>query len=226
MTNKWLISMLILSSILGASAYGMRHRLSLAADVVLGKDVQPFRGNMRVFLSRHWQQADAGVTILLGDSHIQSLHHKTSEPDIINLGIGGETVAGLSQRLNDYPDMQRAKMIILSIGANDAFAKRSTAAFEADFETLLLRLPPSVPLRLTEIPPVAKGFASFNDNMQRIAALNHVIKVKCAVRPCNFVLFPEELKNSDGSLKAMADSGDHVHLSAAANQIWLKVLLK
>ncbi len=210
---------------MGGVVFCHRHRVALAVDILLGGDMQRFRPHMRGFLASEWQQVRPGVTLLIGASHIQSLHVPSDYGDTINLGIGGETVDDVIERLPDYGNLARAASIILCIGTNDALKKRTDGEFAQDLEQLLRKLPPSVPIRLAALPPVARQLPNYDNIMPRIARFNHILKVNCTRSNCFYVPFPAEMIDSDDSLKEVADRGDHLHLSAIANELWVKSLL-
>ncbi len=222
----------ILTSVLMAlltaayAAYQHRYRILLAADIIAGGDTQRFRANMRVFLQRQWQQAPEKVTVLIGASHIQSLRVPAEFGEVINLGLGGETVADVYQRLADYKGLSRAGRIIWSLGANDALAARTEQQFSRDVAAAFAQLPKDVALDVGEIPPPATQLPQAAVVLARIKQYNMVYRRICASGQCRFIPLPSGLKMADGSLAKVADSGDHLHLSTTANLLWIRTLLE
>jgi lysophospholipase L1-like esterase len=219
----WIVTLFVCLSLCAGFVLLNRHRVRLAADILSGHDMQQFRPNMRAFLARHWQQAPADVVVLLGASHIQSLYIPSG--NMVNLGIGGETVRDVTNRLQDYPGLERARYIVLCIGSNDVLRQRSKDQFSTDFKNLLSKLPKSVPLRIAALPPVARGVTNYDIVMRKISEFNAILKSHCTPGRCTYLNFPDSLIADDGSLNVVADSGDHIHLSTAGNQRWIETLL-
>jgi lysophospholipase L1-like esterase len=221
---KMCLAIIAVSVIIGIGFVVLnRYRVSLAADIIFGRDIAEFRPHMRGFLARHWQQAPDKSIVLIGDSHLQSLY--IAHSNVVNLSIGGETVADVTERLQDYPDLSRAGYILLCIGSNDALRLKTKDQFSADITTLLNTLPNSVPLRIAAIPPLARGMKNFDTRMRKIRDFNRTLMINCRSSRCTFVGFPDSLVMADGSLVDTAHGGDHLHLSATASQQWLQSLL-
>jgi lysophospholipase L1-like esterase len=216
-------AVLICTALVGGLAYVYRHRVVQAAYVLAGKDSGQFKATMRFFHARQWQQASAGSTVLIGDSHIQSLYIASGH--LINLGTGGDTVVDLTARLSDYRNLHKSSQIILCIGANDALRGRSDGQFQRDTAKLFEALPAAVPLRLAAIPPVGLKIDDFETISARILRFNDILKVNCKAPRCIFLRFPDTLETENGSLSLQSDSGDHLHLSAAANKIWMEMMM-
>jgi lysophospholipase L1-like esterase len=214
----WIVFLLLIGSC-GGLGYVYRHRVALALEILSGDTNRQFQKNMRGFLARQWQLSPLGSTVFLGDSHIQSLH--VGSDRVINLGIGGETVADIIARLPDYTGLGEAERIIVCIGANDVLRNRSDKAFEQSVIELLGMLPDHVSLRLAAIPPLASKFKNATLLNSRITRFNHILEMHCKAANCTYIRFPPSLVGSGGALKEEFHSGDHLHLSVAANRIWL-----
>lgn len=205
------------------SIFVFRYRIIEYVSIIAGRENNQFRNNLRIFHARQWQQASPGNTILLGDSHIQSLY--AGQANVLNLGIGRETASDVLERLQDYQGLESARKIILCIGANDALQARTDKEFKQDSVNLLKSLPQNVPIHVAAIPPLASKFHNSGPLNARIARFNYILMSNCKAIGCSFIGFPTELVAPDGSLTVNADGGDHLHLSAIANHIWLTALL-
>jgi lysophospholipase L1-like esterase len=219
------ISLFVAASLCAAFLYSKRYRVALAADILFDADIQRFNPNMRQFLTRQWEQTENGVTVLIGDSHIQSLHFTEHTNDIINLGIGGERVLDIASRLDDYRNLSRAQSVTICVGANDALADRSEQQFQHDVMLLLRKLPSSMLLKIAAIPPVGSKLNDSEKLIKKIDEFNRILRVNCANDLCLYIPFPQEMIDNRGYLISEADSGDHLHLSAFANRIWTKSLV-
>jgi lysophospholipase L1-like esterase len=220
-----LVGIFTVISLCGAILYFERHRAAIAADILFGGDIQRFNANMRHFLVRQWEQTENGVAVLIGDSHIQSLHVSVTTGDLINLGIGGERVLDIVSRIGDYQNLAHAYSITICVGANDALAGHSEQQFEHDVKLLLRELPMSVPLQVAAIPPIEIKLKNSEQLVKKIDHFNRILQVNCANDRCLYIPFPPEMIDKHGYLKSEADSGDHLHLSAFANRIWANSLL-
>jgi lysophospholipase L1-like esterase len=220
-----LIALFVAASLCAAYLYFERHRVALAADILFGGDIQRFKPNMRQFLMRQWAQTENGVTVLIGDSHIQALHFPGTTGDLINLGIGGERVLDIVSRIDDYQNLSRAQSITICIGANDALAGHSEQQFQHDVKLLLYKLPVSVPLQIAAIPPIGSKRNNSEELNIKIGHFNRILKINCPQDRCLYIPFPQQMIDKRRYLVSAADSGDHLHLSSSANRIWAKLLL-
>lgn len=155
----------------------------------------------------------AGSIVFLGASTIERWTLAASFPALsarcVNRGLGGETIAQLSQRaVESVPDAPAA--IILHAGAYDLFALRASggAVAEALVETtgaLRLAFPAARLIVLAPLPGRSADDAVLQEWRHCVAAL------RAALTPlnCRFVL-PGDMLDASSRLRAeLSDDGQH-----------------
>jgi lysophospholipase L1-like esterase len=168
--------------------------------------------NRRAFTARLAAQADPGRIWFIGHSHIEGMDTMQVDRRALNLGIGGDTIAGVRHRLSDYQQIDEAAALVLLIGANDL--KQSTVdqvAVEA--RLLSVALPQSVPLFWVSVLPVNPDL---NRSFGRsdVAAANKRFKTICATHPnCIFVDATPALADTSGILLPDCHEPDGLHLN-------------
>ncbi|ACY14750.1 GDSL-type esterase/lipase family protein [Haliangium ochraceum] len=182
----------------------------------------------RVFaerLRRHHQRLLAnvapGAVLFLGSSSIQGLDVGAVAERAVNLGIGGDTVPGLSAR---WPQRvaREARALVVAVGFNDlrdAPAERVAGSFAA----LLARAPSEVPLVISGPQPLAPALAAERPELSaRIAELNRHYQRLCAARArCRYLDTPAVLAACPGGA---VHEPDGVHLSARGYACWTSAL--
>ena len=158
-------------------------------------------------------QIPPGSVIFLGDSLTERLPVEQLGANIYNLGVSGDTIKDLSNRIDDYTSLKSARLIVLEIGTNNANNFR-----EGDLSELAAKLP-AVSVLWYAAPPVDKKIIKGTD----IDKINQKAAELCAkINNCNFVNLTDQFSDSAGNLKYHI--GDGVHFNVEANQIWLNDL--
>jgi lysophospholipase L1-like esterase len=180
--------------------------------------------NRRAFTSRLAAQAEPGRIWFIGHSHVEGMDVTQIDQRGLNLGIGGDTIDGVRQRLRDYQQIDEAAAIVLLIGANDL---KTTPLPEmvSQARQLSATLPQAVPLLWVNILPVNPELnTSFGP--EEIAAANAAFKTICATHPnCRFIDAKAPLADGRGYLTPDYHESDGLHLSRAGYEK-LRMLLK
>jgi lysophospholipase L1-like esterase len=159
-------------------------------------------------------QADAaappGRVVFLGSSTFERLDAAALHPQALNLGLGGDTVAGLESRLRGYRSPAAAAAIVLNIGMNDLLQGRDVA--QVDVDRLLGGLPPTVPLVVVGLPAVRVADAAREARLHEAARqLDTRFMALCERRPpCRWVPHPATATPAGQALLEL----DGVHLAA------------
>ncbi len=182
-------------------------------------------GRMRPILDRIDAQAPDGAVVLLGDSIVQGYHAAALGPDVVNLGVGTDTTAGLLDRLADYGSPARARAIVVSVGHND-LRLRDDAELLENWGDILSALPCCIPLVCVAILPVdetaSPDLAGFN---ARTRGLAEGMAALCTERLGTvFLDMSDDLADADGNLADAFHDGDGIHLSPAGYAVWTRAL--
>lgn len=166
-----------------------------------------------------------GLIIFMGDSLVQGLPMRAIGRNAVNYGIGGETSAGLLDRIPRYGSLPRAQAIVIHIGANDV-RHDADAAILARYAQILKALPAEPTVMCSALLPVDHHARRYwvGRSVNRVEALNQRIEALCAAHEAGFVSAWTALADDAGSLQADYHIGDGLHLSPAGNRVWVNVL--
>lgn len=160
------------------------------------------------------------ATLFIGDSHIQGMAVISVTPDAVNFGIGGDTTAGVLERIQNYTSLTRAKAVVLAVGIND-LGRWDNEQFIANYEKVLNSMPEGLMTVVTAVLPVDERVQNVTVQNERINAINE----KLAQLVANYdqaiwLDLTERLVNSNDNLKSEYHVGDGIHLSPAGYAIW------
>lgn len=159
-----------------------------------------------------------GSVLLFGDSITQQCDMSQVSPFSINLGISGDTCAGLLNRLSHYTSaLNKARAVHVMIGINDISVVLANATIQDYMMRIFNWL--TGPLIWTKILPSRLSDANAN-----IDIVNAYIAGQLAGRP-NFAMVDMKTTLVDGSNLLRADlSVDNIHLNAAGNALWVSAI--
>ncbi len=160
----------------------------------------------------------------IGDSIVSGLdvhsHFKAK-----NLGIPGDTVARLSDAIQNYSNLE-GEFIVLAIGVND-IGERTETIF-THYKTLIKNIPTSSTIFISSILPIDEDLYRQTWGMKKTnAQINKINKLLSSFSNASALHFYDTsklLKNSEGSLRGDCHLGDGLHLSALGYKIWAKSL--
>lgn len=114
--------------------------------------------------------------ILLGDSHTYGLvQYLSKSPDLVNVGINGDTTKGVLDRLSENILSIQSDIVIIQIGYND-FKYRSLAQTIANYKKILGILNEKKQLYLFSLFPVNHKRSIVN---RKICLFNKELKTIC-----------------------------------------------
>jgi len=181
--------------------------------------------SMQAFYSRLDKNLHRGTTLFIGDSHIQGLAVSSVTQYAVNFGIGGDTTAGVIQRLPKYTSLHLASSIVLSIGFND-LQRRSNQAIVDNIRTILDFIPADTNTVLCAIHLV-DGNALGNHSLNpRIKQINTMLKKISQEYPNVAFLNISNFLSSNGELAAKYHEGDGIHLNREGYEIWIHHLMR
>lgn len=187
-----------------------------------------FHKQMLAFCQRRDQNTPKGSVVFLGDSHIQGLCTCVIACPSVNLGIGGETVSDLSNRISSYSSLPESRAVVIASGVNDLMQGANPNQVVSRLLKLLENLPKKVPVFLNLLFKVDESASlSLAGLNRKIASTNILIKKKIRVLKRNthiFVLDPNQALESPDGLPKKFHCGDGIHLNAKGYRAWTKIL--
>lgn len=188
-------------------------------------EISEFHRVMVQFHQRVDENLNAGCAIFIGDSHIQGLAVDAIAPKAVNYGIGGDTTAGVLERLPSYGKISQAKVVVLMVGYND-LRYRDDNSIGSNYSRILKAIPAHVPILTIEVPLVNEYSAGLRDVNKRIRNINKMIKVLVEKRDQSvFLPLPPDMFQ-DRQLKAKYHRGDGIHLNAGGYEILISMIKK
>lgn len=129
-----------------------------------------YQTNLLAFQLRQQPFVQKRAIHLIGDSHIQGLYINDICPNVLNLGIGGDTTSGLLARLPLYTTIDNASAVVILIGFNDLRYRGNQQILE-QYQQILMQIPKLTRKIVIAVPPPASDFADL-EAAQRIQQLN------------------------------------------------------
>lgn len=166
-----------------------------------------------------------GAALYVGDGQLAALDVAALTDHAVQLSIPGDTARRARIRIGDYgPAMRQARLVFLHVGTDD-LRWRPPEAIERPLGRLLAKIPPDVPVVLSDVLPVDERAFRYYGNAQ-VAAANRVLARVCAARPgCAFVETGAALRGPDGGLDPRYHRGDGLHLSVEGDRVWRAALM-
>jgi lysophospholipase L1-like esterase len=161
--------------------------------------------------------------IFIGDSLVLGLCVNAVSPLSINYGIGGDSSAGVLNRiLYYYPAMESARGVVLSFGTND-HKSGSVADSLANIERILEIIPPDVPVMISSVIPVDESKQShLEGRADFVAELNLGLRRIADQR--DMVIFVDNDDTFDTDGDGRLDDGNHlgdgIHLNRVGSEKW------
>ena len=162
------------------------------------------------------------ATLFIGDSHIQGMAVMAVTHNAVNYGIGGETTAGVLERIQNYSSLTRAKAVVLAVGIND-LERWDNEQLLTNYEKILSSLPHDLHTVVTAIPTVDERIKSVTVRNERINAINLTLAHLVAnYNQVTWLDLTNLLINSNNNLKSEYHVGDGIHLSPTGYSIWIE----
>jgi lysophospholipase L1-like esterase len=176
----------------------------------------PFSGRVNTFFIRLRGDDALADVVMLGDSITESGNWTKlfDRPDVLNLGISGDTSAGILNRLHQVI-AHKPRIVFLMIGVNDFLHD-----IPLDLTKYHIRLIVSLLIK-NDIRPIiqstlfVRGYPEVN---AKIRALNDDLRLWCAENKITFVDLNEFL-SLNGMLRADV-SNDGIHLNGNGYVLW------
>lgn len=216
--RKYLFILVLLIGVLAGAAFLFKAQVHSNTAPKPPEAFNSFYISMTTYHERMMNALPDGIIAFIGDSHFQAMPVNFIVAEAVNLGIGGDTVQGVTKRLAKYKKLATARAIVLGIGVNNLSNGDTPETLKMPTEKMLRSLPDK-PLLWVAAPPVDESVFDFTTN-KNIAAYNDYIQTLCKARKnCVFSSFPDNLMK-DGGLSSDYHIGDGLHLNGAGYKVW------
>ena len=163
---------------------------------------------------RKAQSIDQRSILFIGSSSIQGLNVSQITHDGINLGIGGERILGLIDRVQEYNQLPQSRLIVIAAGFND-LCRSNTSTMSKQFNLLIQNLS-NIPVIISALQP-ATNLKVCDGLANKIIQFNQYLQDTChTIQQCYFVDLPKILANQN---KPVFEA-DAIHLSKFGYQLW------
>jgi hypothetical protein len=199
-----------------------KNNLTIVSDLHKKYD-DNFQRKMIAFQSRKSENASRSSIYLFGDSIIQGFNENLLSINALNFGIGNETISQLTQRLDNYSNIDNIKGILLLTGHNDLEDSTPESTLNR-YKTLIDKLPRDKVIvhAVLNVYEANKKLSKLNT---KINYFNLLLRNFCIEQNIKYLNVNSEL-NEGGQLKQNYQIGDGVHLNAQGNKILARELNK
>lgn len=195
----------------------LRERIGLVPIEIESTD---FYRKMVGYHRRQLTNVEDNTLVFLGDSMVHGLNVSSLSPNALNLGIGGDTVSAMTKRVQSYPELQKAKGVVVGIGIN-SIGYRSTEEITQEQKGLMNEMDSlAIQLWLAILPTSQSYSENKRKNLAEIEHVNTDAERICdTIRNCHFLRVPPDLLASNGYLNENVHS-DGIHLNRLGYAIW------
>ncbi|MDX1694002.1 MAG: GDSL-type esterase/lipase family protein [Ketobacteraceae bacterium] len=151
-------------------------------------------------------QGNRQQLMVVGDSHVQSMNVLNISHRAINLGIGGDTIEGVTQRVKDYLANSELRHIALLVGTNNLL-RENVETSKARMDTLASTLEPAGQVYWIATPPASPA----RIEIEKTEQLNRYIATLCKNLPRCVYIAPFNDAKAGQALLAK----DGIHLRPA-----------
>lgn len=156
--------------------------------------------------------------VFLGDS--LTMRHNWSNFGASNMGIDGDTTAGILSRMHLASE---AKTIVLMIGVNDILNQLPLVRIQSNYTKILKKFSHDQKIYILSLLPVIDTAQTRKIN-QDIRTLNKWLQIQAEEYGFEFIkLYPEFLDKQGKGLKKDLTT-DGIHLTPKAYKLWEKLL--
>ncbi len=175
--------------------------------------------------------SEPGSTILVGDSLTAEGPWGELLADVLNRGVKGDTVDGVSRRLDEIVSRRPGRLFV-QIGINDLLRGASTTAVVEGVESLVesaRRTSPDTRLYILSLLPVAAGplfDEQYSDALNvSVRNVNRQLAESAKRLAFTFVDLHAPMCDRDGRLRAEL-TYDGLHLTAGGYLVWKRVIAR
>lgn len=182
---------------------------------------------LEIFINESKNVKTGGV-VFIGDSITEGFPLDKAFPNdnVINRGISGDKIDGVTERLDVSAKILKPKKIYLKIGINDLCSSEfpDLEKLAKSYKILLMELKNAAPgaeINVLSILPVRDGFASKKPIVNKF---NKTIKTLAEEQKMNYIDMHPAFEDEEGYLRSDF-TGDGIHLTPEGYLAWLEVIL-
>jgi lysophospholipase L1-like esterase len=186
-----------------------------------------YEKRLRAFIAETPKEEKYGV-VFVGDSLTEGFPLKEAFPDqnVINRGISGDKIKGVTERLDVSVKDLEPKKVYLLIGTNEFVwsDREPPETMKAEYIELLdgiKKAAPAAELYVASVPPVGPGYGWA---APRVVTVNTMLKELALQRDFQWVNIHDRLVGDDGFLRADYTS-DGIHFTLKGYLAWLETIL-
>ena len=156
--------------------------------------------------------------VFLGDS--LTMRHNWSDFKASNMGIDGDTTAGILSRMHL---VSQAETIVLMIGVNDILNQTPLVKVQSNYTKILRKFPHDQNIYILSLLPVIDAAQTRKIN-QDIRTINKWLEIQAKEYGFEYInLYPEFLDTDKKGLKEEL-TNDGIHLTPKAYRLWSTIL--
>ncbi|EFB3642931.1 hypothetical protein DFX88_21290 [Escherichia coli] len=186
-----------------------------AENQVSTKEANPFKQTMWYFTEMHLNQAGPDDILFFGDSLVQGMNMDGLKFKAVNLGIGGYTLAEITNRMKAVR-LQDYRAVIVEGGVNDVLIGRTEEQLKAGYENLFKEASKSKRFYFSQMLPVLATNHEAENKL--ISELNKYTSSLCKkTKKCRLIKSPTVMwkHNNEGYYFP-----DGVHLRKKGYEVW------
>jgi lysophospholipase L1-like esterase len=185
-----------------------------------------YRNRLELFI-KELPDVKKGGTVFLGDSITQGFPISVAfqGQNVINRGIGGDIIEGVTERLDICIEALKPKQVYLMIGVNNLlWAFRAPEVYDKQFRTLLSDLHYAAPKAKVTVLSALPISGKFAENNHLIPPYNALIKGITEEFGLEYIDLHPYFTDEKGELRADL-TVDGVHLNVNGYLSWLQAIL-
>lgn len=192
-----------------------------AENQVSTKEANPFKQTMWYFTEMHLNQAGPDDILFFGDSLVQGMNMDGLKFKAVNLGIGGYTLAEITNRMKAVR-LQDYRAVIVEGGVNDVIMGRTDEQVKAGYDALFAEAGRSNKFYFTQMLPANKiTHAAVNERVKQLNEYSASLCEKTA--KCTLIKSPKAMWENN---KPDYYFPDGVHLKKLGYDTWVKQINK
>ena len=217
-----LLAILLLTLLGMASSYS--HIVSYWHGYLNTHALQYYHSNLIEMNLRRDLNVPNEAVLFYGDSLIQGLAVQAASDKAVNYGIGHATTAMVYQQIVKHKGLERASVVVISVGINDILSGKVTDIIPK-YRLILSNLPSDTNILIGLIQPIDEDVLGRPGTSKIISDINQGLILLCdSDQRVSCLSIASLLTNEQGQLASSYHIGDGLHLSSEANAIWLQQL--
>ena len=171
---------------------------------------------------------EKGGVVFIGDSITEGMPLEIAFPEknVINRGIGGDRISGVTERLDVSAEKLEPETVYLMIGINDILWDNGNTNEQLgkEYDELLKQLRKCAPQARIYVQSILPVTGNFSEHNPRVEEMNDIIEDLAKSHKLEWVDLRPALSDENGELKSRYTM-DGVHLMLEGYLAWFKEIL-